>query len=303
MIENLEDKILELKAKRNAIILAHYYQSQEIQEIADFIGDSYELSKIASKNSADVIVLCGVKFMAESAKILSPDKKVILPAINAGCPMADMANANSLKKLKDEHKTAKVVCYINSSVEVKALSDTCCTSSNAVKIVKNLDSKDIIFLPDKNLGSYVQEQVPDKNIILWNGFCRVHDMVTPEDILKIKKLKQNLKVLAHPECCRNVRCLADFIGSTAAMINYVNNDKETSEYLIVTETGIMYKMNEINPDKKFHTLDKMLCVNMKATKLEDIYLSLKNMINEINIEENIRKKAFNALNNMLILGR
>lgn len=303
MIENLEDKILELKAKRNALILAHYYQSQEIQEIADFIGDSYELSKIASKNSADVIVLCGVRFMAESAKILSPDKKVILPAVNAGCPMADMANANSLKKLKDDHKTAKVVCYINSSVEVKALSDTCCTSSNAVKIVKNLDSKDIIFLPDKNLGSYVQEQVPDKNIILWNGFCRVHDMVTPEDILQIKKLKPNLKVLVHPECCHAVRLLAAFIGSTAAMIKYVNNDKETSEYLIVTETGIMYKMNEINPDKKFHTLDKMLCVNMKATKLEDIYLSLKNMTNEINIEENIRRKAFNALNNMLILGR
>ncbi|MCD2346517.1 quinolinate synthase NadA [Clostridium guangxiense] len=303
MIENLEDKILELKSKRNAIILSHYYQSQEIQEMADFIGDSYELSKIAKKNSADVIVLCGVKFMAESAKILSPDKKVILPAINAGCPMADMANANGLKKLKSEHKNAKVVCYINSSVEVKALSDACCTSSNAVKIVKNIDSKDIIFLPDKNLGSYVKEQVPDKNIILWNGFCRVHDMVKPEDIIEVQKLKKNLKVLVHPECSYDVRCLADFIGSTAAMIKYVNKDKDTFEYLIVTETGIMYKMRETNPDKKFYTLNKMICVNMKATKLEDIYFSLKNMTNEINIEENVRKKAFDALNNMLILGR
>lgn len=303
MIENLEDKILELKSKRNAIILSHYYQSQEIQEMADFIGDSYELSKIAKKNSADVIVLCGVKFMAESAKILSPDKKVILPAINAGCPMADMANANGLKKLKSEHKNAKAVCYINSSVEVKALSDACCTSSNAVKIVKNIDSKDIIFLPDKNLGSYVKEQVPDKNIILWNGFCRVHDMVKPEDIIEVQKLKKNLKVLVHPECSYDVRCLADFIGSTAAMIKYVNKDKDTFEYLIVTETGIMYKMRETNPDKKFYTLNKMICVNMKATKLEDIYFSLKNMTNEINIEENVRKKAFDALNNMLILGR
>lgn len=303
MIENLENKILALKAQRNAIILSHYYQSQEIQEIADFVGDSYELSKIAKKNSADVIVLCGVKFMAESAKILSPDKKVILPAINAGCPMADMADANSLKKLKNEHSNAKVVCYVNSSVEVKALSDACCTSSNAVKIVRNIDSNDIIFLPDKNLGSYVKEQVPDKNIIIWNGFCRVHNMVTPEDIMEVKKLNKNLKVLVHPECSYNVRCLADFIGSTAAMIKYVNVDKDTCEYLVVTETGIMYKMRETNPNKKFHTLNKMLCINMKATKLEDIYLSLKNMSNEINIEENIRKKAFDALNNMLILGR
>ncbi|MFL0252317.1 quinolinate synthase NadA [Clostridium neuense] len=303
MIENLEDEILELKAKRNAIILAHYYQNQEIQEIADFVGDSYELSKIAKNNSADVIVLCGVRFMAESAKILSPHKKVILPAINAGCPMADMANAPSLNKLKNEHKNAKVVCYINSSVEVKALSDACCTSSNAVKIVKNIDSNDIIFLPDKNLGSYVKEQVPNKNIILWNGFCRVHDMVTPENIIEAKKLKENLKVLVHPECSYNVRELADFIGSTASMIRYVSSDKDTCEYLIVTETGIMYKMREANPDKKFHTLNKMICVNMKATKLEDIYLSLKNMTNEINIEESIRKKAFDALNNMLILGR
>lgn len=303
MIENLENKILALKAQRNAIILSHYYQSQEIQEIADFVGDSYELSKIAKKNSADVIVLCGVKFMAESAKILSPDKKVILPAINAGCPMADMADANSLKKLKNEHSNAKVVCYVNSSVEVKALSDACCTSSNAVKIVRSIDSNDIIFLPDKNLGSYVKEQVPDKNIIIWNGFCRVHNMVTPEDIMEVKKLNKNLKVLVHPECSYNVRCLADFIGSTAAMIKYVNVDKDACEYLVVTETGIMYKMRETNPNKKFHTLNKMLCINMKATKLEDIYLSLKNMSNEINIEENIRKKAFDALNNMLILGR
>lgn len=303
MIENLENKILALKAQRNAIILSHYYQNQEIQEISDFVGDSYELSKMAKKSPADVIVFCGVKFMAESAKILSPNKKVILPAINAGCPMADMANADGLKKLKSEYQNAKVVCYINSSVEVKALSDVCCTSSNAVKIVKNIDSNDIIFLPDKNLGSYVKEQVPDKNIILWNGFCRVHDMVKTEDIIEVKKLYKNLKVLVHPECCHEVRSLADFIGSTAAMIKFVSNDKEVSEYLIVTETGIMYKMQEANPNKKFHTLNKMLCVNMKATKLEDIYLSLKNMTNEINIEESIRKKAFNALNNMLILGR
>lgn len=303
MIENLEDKILQLKTKRNALIIAHYYQNQEIQEIADFVGDSYELSKIAKKNSAEVIVACGVKFMAESAKILSPNKKVILPAMNAGCPMADMANADGLRKLKNEYKNAKVVCYLNSPVEVKALSDACCTSSNAVKVVTNIDSNDIIFLPDKNLGSYVKEKVPNKNIILWNGFCRVHNMVTTEDIMEIKKLKKNLKVLVHPECSYSVRCLADFIGSTASMIKYVSNDKDTCEYLIVTETGIMYKMREVNPDKKFRTLNKMLCVNMKATKLEDIYLSLKNMTNEINIEESIRKKAFNALNNMLILGR
>lgn len=303
MTESLKEKILELKNKRNAIILAHYYQPPEVQEIADFIGDSYQLSKIAKENSADIIVFCGVKFMAESAKVLSPNKTVLLPAEKAGCPMADMATADALADLKNKHKDAKVVCYINSSVEVKALSDVCCTSSNAVKIVKNIASDNIIFLPDKNLGSYVQEQVPEKNIILWNGFCKVHNMIVREDIIEAKKKAENLKVLVHPECWKPVRDMADFIGSTGAMINYVTEDKDDTEYLIVTETGIMHKMKEKNPDKKFHTLDNMVCVNMKMTKLENVYRCLAEMKNEIIVEESLRKKALASLENMLILGR
>lgn len=303
MDQNLKEKILELKRQKNAVILAHYYQRPEVQEIADFIGDSYYLSKIAKENAADTIVFCGVKFMAESAKVLSPQKKVLLPQPKAGCPMADMATADELKKLKKQHPNAKVVCYINSSVEVKALSDTCCTSSNAVKIVKKIDSDEIIFLPDKNLGSYVQEMVPEKKIILWNGFCRVHNMIIPPDIDEIKNKYGDMKVLAHPECWKLVRDMANFIGSTGAMIDYAKNDTASNKYLVVTETGIMYKMQEKVPNKQFYTLNNMVCVNMKATHLEDVYNSLLNSTFEINIEKNLREKALTSLENMLILGR
>ncbi|URZ05822.1 quinolinate synthase NadA [Clostridium felsineum] len=303
MNENLKEKILELKRQKNAIILAHYYQRPEVQEIADFIGDSYNLSKIAKENNADTIVFCGVKFMAESAKVLSPQKKVLLPQPKAGCPMADMADAEGLAALKAKHPNAKVVCYINSSVEVKALSDTCCTSSNAAKIVKRLEGDEIIFLPDKNLGSYVQEMVPEKNIILWNGFCKVHNMIIPTDIEEIKSKYGDMRILAHPECWKPVRDMADFIGSTGAMIDYAEKDTTSDKYLVVTETGIMYKIQERVPNKTFYPLNNMVCVNMKATHLEDVYNSLLNSTFEINIEEDLRLKALSSLENMLTLGR
>lgn len=302
MTLDLKNEINRLKKEKNAIILAHYYQVGEVQEVADFVGDSFELSRKAKENSADTIVFCGVKFMAESAKILSPSKKVLLPVKEAGCPMADMANALDVLEMKKKHPKAKVVTYVNSSVEVKAVSDICCTSSNAVKIVEKIDSDEIIFVPDKNLGSYVQEKVPNKKIILWDGHCRVHNRVTAQDVMKVKDENSDAEVLVHPECPKEVRNVADYIGSTSGIINY-SKASHNKKFIIVTEQGVIYKMKNDEPDKEFIPIRGMVCVNMKKTFLIDVYNSLKEMKNEIKIEEDIRLKASKALENMLILGR
>jgi quinolinate synthase len=301
MSQYLKDQILKLKEEKNAIILAHYYQIGEIQDIADFVGDSFELSRKAKENSADIIVFCGVRFMAESAKVLSPNKTVLLPVKEAGCPMADMAEVDQVLSMKKEHPNAKVVTYVNSSVEVKAISDVCCTSSNAIKIVKKIDADEIIFVPDKNLGSYVQEKVPEKKIILWNGHCCVHDRITADNVLRAKEENPKVKVLVHPECKSEVRNLADYIGSTSGIINFAkecNNDK----FLIVTEEGVLHKLEKNNDGKEFFSVMGMTCKNMKKTTLEDVYSCLENMKYEINIDEDVRKKAANALENMLVLG-
>lgn len=302
MKNDLKDKILKLKKDKGAIILAHYYQRPEIQDIADAVGDSYYLSKISKDCSENIIVFCGVKFMAESAKILSPEKTVLLPAFDAGCPMADMANPNDILTLKDKHPNAKVVCYINSSAEVKAVSDVCCTSSNAVTIINNLQEDEIIFLPDKNLGEYVQQQVTNKKIILWNGFCITHKKVSAVEILRAKKLHPDIKVLVHPECEKSVRELADFLGSTGQIINFVNNSTD-KKFLICTEEGVLHKIKLKNKDKEFYIPNGgMTCINMKKTYLNNVYESLLNMEYAIEIDENIRKKAYKALINMHELG-
>jgi len=302
MSQYLKDQILKLKEEKNAIILAHYYQIGEIQDIADFVGDSFELSRKAKENSADIIVFCGVKFMAESAKVLSPNKTVLLPVKEAGCPMADMAEVDQVLNMKKEHPNAKVVTYVNSSVEVKAISDVCCTSSNAIKIVKKIDADEIIFVPDKNLGSYVQEKVPEKKIILWNGHCCVHDRITADNVLRAREEKPEVKVLVHPECKSEVRNLADYIGSTSGIINYAK-ECDNDKFLIVTEEGVLHKLEKNNDDKEFFSVMGMTCKNMKKTTLEDVLSCLENMKYEINIDEDVRKKAANALENMLVLGR
>lgn len=303
MIDNLKNEIIKLKKSRNAIILAHYYQRDEIQDIADEVGDSYYLSKIGKNCSESTIVFCGVKFMAESAKILSPEKIVLLPAKDAGCPMADMADAKAVLELKAKHPYAKVVCYINSSAEVKAVSDVCCTSSNAVKIIKAIDEDEIIFLPDKNLGEYVQTFVPEKKIILWNGFCITHKKVRAEEVSNVKLSKPDIKVLVHPECEKQVRDLADFIGSTGEIIDFATKDNN-KEFLIVTEAGVLRKLKINNPNKKFYfPSGGMNCVNMKKTTLEDVYNSLLNMEYSITVDEKIRAGAYKALTNMHALGR
>ncbi|GIM29437.1 quinolinate synthase [Clostridium polyendosporum] len=300
---DLVKEIQKLKKEKNAIILAHYYQRPEIQEIADFVGDSYYLSKIGKDCDEQTIVFCGVKFMAESAKILSPQKTVLLPAYDAGCPMADMAVSEDVLKLKKEHPNAKIVCYINSTTEVKAVSDVCCTSSNAVKIIQNIDADEIIFLPDKNLGSYIQEQVPEKKMILWSGYCITHRRISLEEIKKAKDSIEDLIILAHPECEKEVRDIADFVGSTLEIINYATSSEKTN-FLIGTEEGILHELKKRNPNKKFYTpRGGIMCVNMKKTVLIDVYNALLKNQHEIHVNEDIRVKAYESLMKMHILGR
>ena len=299
---DIRDEILKLKKEKGAIILAHYYQIPEIQEIADYVGDSYYLSKIAKNCEENIIVFCGVKFMAESAKILSPEKTVILPVMEAGCVMADMATAEGLAKLKEEHPNAKVVCYINSSTEVKALSDVCCTSSNAENIINNLEEKEIIFLPDRNLGSYIQEKTPDKKFILWNGFCIVHEAIQKEEILRLKREHEGILTVAHPECSKEIRDISDFIGSTSEIINFVNNSSN-KKFIIITEEGVLHQLRKNGEEKEFYIpYGKMVCRNMKMTTLKDLYESLLKMENKIEIDEDLRLKAYNSLKNMHKLG-
>ncbi|UBK29470.1 quinolinate synthase NadA [Clostridium perfringens] len=299
---DIRDEILKLKKEKGAIILAHYYQIPEIQEIADYVGDSYYLSKIAKDCEENIIVFCGVKFMAESAKILSPEKTVILPVMEAGCVMADMATEEGLAKLKEENPNAKVVCYINSSTEVKALSDVCCTSSNAENIINNLEEKEIIFLPDRNLGSYIQEKTPDKKFILWNGFCIVHEAIQKEEILRLKSKHEGILTVAHPECSKEIRDISDFIGSTSEIINFVNNSSN-KKFIIITEEGVLHQLRKNGEEKEFYIpYGKMVCRNMKMTTLKDLYESLLKMENKIEIDEDLRLKAYNSLKNMHKLG-
>lgn len=300
---NLREKILELKQQKSAIILAHYYQCEEVQDIADAVGDSYYLSKVAKDSKENTIVFCGVKFMAESAKILSPHKTILLPVIDAGCPMAEMVTAEDVIKLRSDHPNAAVVTYINSTADVKAVSDVCVTSSNAIRIIKKIEAEEIIFLPDKNLGQYIADQVPEKKFILWNGFCITHKKVKPQTITKTRELIPGVQVLVHPECEKDVRELADFLGSTGEIISYAT-DNPYKDYLIVTEDGVLHELKRKNPNKNFYVPgSSMTCVNMKKTKLEDVYNCLLNSKYDVHIDEDIRLKAYKSLMNMHEMGR
>ena len=301
MTNQLSEKILKLKKEKNAIILAHLYQIPEIQEIADYVGDSYYLSQVARDAKEDLIIFCGVKFMAESAKVLSPEKTVILPAPNAGCPMADMAEVEDVVEMIKKYPDAFKVCYINSSYEVKALCDASVTSSSALKIIKNIPNKQILFLPDQNLGGYISEFFPEKEFILWRGFCPTHHRITAEDIIKAKEEHPNVKVLSHPECSKEVRDLSDYIGSTSGIINYAT-ECEDKEFIIATEEGVLHQLKKKNPDKKFYFPEVMVCPNMKKTSLQDVYDALDGKKEEVILDEEIRKKALTSLENMHKLG-
>ena len=303
MAEDLKQQILQLKKEKDAVILAHYYQKPEIQEIADVVGDSYFLSKYAQSCPQQVIVFCGVRFMAESAKILSPEKTVLLPVYNAGCPLADMADYDDVKDLIAKHPNAAVVCYINSSSEIKTLCDVVVTSSSAEKILKNIPQKDIIFIPDHNLGSYLAAKLPEKNFILWHGFCITHQKVNPNDILAIKKKIPQALVLTHPECDEKVRAISDYVGSTGGIIDFATKSEGT-DFIIATEEGVLYELQKKNPHKHFYVPGKTLtCVNMKKTSLADVYNSLLHMTYEIKLDEETRLKAYRSLDNMHKLSR
>ena len=295
----IQEKILKLKNEKNAVILAHIYQDGAVQDIADFAGDSLELSRKAAEVESDVIVFCGVRFMAESAKILNPDKTVLLPVVDAGCPMADMVTAQDVINHRKEHPDAAVVCYVNSSAETKAECDICCTSSNAVKVVKSLKEKKVIFVPDENLGSYVAAQVPEKEIILHKGYCIVHKRVLESEVKKAKEAVPGALLLVHPECTPDVVAQADFVGSTAQIIKYVRKSPH-GEFIISTEMGILHVLQKENPGKKFYMASpKLVCSNMKKTHIEDVLRSLQNMEHEIILEEDLIKRARKSLDRML----
>ena len=298
----LTEKILKLKKKRNAVILAHNYQLGEIQDVADFVGDSLDLSQNAAKTDASVIVFCGVHFMAETASILCPDKAVLLPDKHAGCPMANMITAPQLRARKKEHPKATVVCYINSSAAVKAESYICCTSANAAGVVESVNAKEIIFVPDQYLGHYISTKT-GKKMILWPGFCPTHARIMPEYIIKLRHESPEAKVVVHPECRPDVIALADEVLSTSGMIRFAGRE-DVQEMIVGTEMGIIYRLKKENPGKKFIPVsEQAICPNMKLITLEKILWSLEEMAPEVKVPEKIRLKAKAAVDRMLAVGR
>jgi len=300
--EEVKAEIKRLAAERNALILAHNYQRDEVQDIADITGDSLGLSIEASKTDRDVIVFCGVHFMAESAFILAPEKIVLLPRIDAGCPMADMVTADGLRQLKAEHPQATVVTYVNSSAAVKAESDICCTSSNAVNVVKSLDAEELILVPDRNLGKYIASHT-DKTCHFWEGYCPTHDRLRVEDVSRAKEENPEAPFVAHPECTPEILEMADHICSTSGMYDYCSKSP-ASQFIIGTEMGILHRLRKENPEKDFILPSPaLICPNMKLTSLEDILKCLQTMSPEITVDPEVRTKAKKALDRMLAVPR
>lgn len=300
--DGLTEEILSLRQKRNAVILAHNYQIDEVQDIADFVGDSLELSQKAARTDAEVIVFCGVHFMAETASILSPDKIVLLPDINAGCPMANMITAEALKKKKEEIPNATVVCYINTSADVKAESDICCTSANALKVVESVDADEILFIPDQYLGHYVSTKTK-KKMTFWPGYCPTHVKIQPYDIARRKQEHPQAKVIVHPECRPEVIAMADEVLSTGGMIRFARQT-DAKEMIIGTEVGIIHRLKKENPGKEFIPVsEKAVCPNMKAITLEKVLWALQDMAHEVKVPEDIRLRAKAAVGKMLEIGR
>jgi len=294
----IHDEILRLKEDRYAIILAHNYQTADVQDIADLTGDSLELSRGAATMDGDVIVFCGVDFMAETAAIISPEKTVLLPAHDACCPMADMVTADELKLVKSRHPEAAVVCYVNTTAEVKAESDICCTSSNAVKVVNSLQEDQIIFVPDRNLGLYTQ-RFTKKEILPWEGFCSVHDQITPDHVRKAHDLHPDAVILVHPECRPEVIDLADHVASTSGIIRHVCNSPE-NEFIIGTEVGILHRLTRECPTKQCYPLSPAaICTNMKKTGLNKVRNSLISLQPRIIVPEDIAHRARCAIERML----
>ncbi|RKY36111.1 MAG: quinolinate synthase [Candidatus Omnitrophota bacterium] len=294
-IEKLKDKIVSLKKQKHAVIVAHNYQSCEVQEIADILGDSLELSRAVSKLDTEIVVFCGVLFMAETASILSPNKKILLPVKEAGCALAKTINLTDLRSLKQKFPKVPVVCYVNSSAEIKAESDLCCTSGNAVEVVNSLPQEQIIFVPDKNLGAYVQAKLPEKKIILWQGHCPTHTDVLEIEITQAKNKYKRAEFIAHPECCQKILRHADYVGSTSGILHYAAHSN-VLEFIVGTEQDMICRLKKEIPLKKFYCPSKkFICPDMKLITLESIVNSLENMVFEVRVESRIRDKAKKAL--------
>jgi len=303
MEKDLFKRVEKFKKVNNVIILAHNYQPPEIQDIADFVGDSLDLARKATETDADYIIFCGVNFMAETAKILNPDKVVIHPDLNSRCPMADMVNVESLGWLQSRYPDAATVSYVNTTADVKAVSDVCCTSSNAVKVIKSLKEDKVIFVPDRNLGLYVKRFVKDKEIILWPGMCPTHhSLINKEDILKLKEEHPGAEVMVHPECKPEVIDIADFVFSTNGMVKHVRKSN-SKEFIVGTERELCYRLKKENPDKEFYPVSRAICSNMKKITLEKVLHSLENLEPELKLPDDIIERAKKPLSRMMEIGR
>jgi len=299
---DLQEEIFNLKEEKKALILAHYYQTMDIQAVADHVCDSFEMARRAYEAKESLLIICGVRFMAESAKILNPEKTVLLPSPDAGCPMADVITPGDVTGLRELYPDAAVVCYVNSSAAVKAVCDICCTSSSAEKIVRSIPEKRIIFVPDRNLGEYIASKVPDKEIIYFDGCCPVHDVVTENDALSVKRAHPGAKLLIHPECKMEALKHADYIGSTAGMIKEALESPAT-EFIIGTEIGVIEYLQALAPEKRFYPLKTgFLCVDMKKTMLSDVYNSLETGNYEITLDKDDMNAARKSLERMVGLG-
>lgn len=292
-----------LKKEKNAVILAHYYVEPQVQEIADYIGDSYYLSKVAASLKEQVIVFCGVSFMGESAKVLNPEKTVLMPDMEADCPMAHMADAAVIRRVREKYKDLAVVCYINSTARLKELSDVCVTSANAVEIVKKLPNRNIFFIPDRNLAHYIAEQVPEKHFIYNEGYCPTHENMQAAEIERAKAAHPGAEVLAHPECSKKVLAMADYVGSTSGIIRYAS-ESAGQEFIICTEEGVLHELKQKNPDKEFYFTETLpVCPDMKKVTLEKVLHVLQTGANEVQVDMQLAEKSRKPLEKMLELAR
>lgn len=300
-MEELKREIEQLKKDKNAVLMAHYYVDDDVQEIADYVGDSYYLAKMALKESKDVICFAGVKFMGESAKILNPERTVVMPDANADCAMAHMVDIRKIQEIRDQYEDLAVVCYINSTAEIKSYSDVCVTSANALKVVQALPQKNIFFIPDENLGRYIGSQLPEKNFIYNDGYCPTHKEITAQKVAKAKEMHPQAEVVVHPECTPDVTAMGDYIGSTSGIINYVTSS-DAKEFIVCTELGVLYELHQKNPEKTFYAAGQnQFCGDMKRITLENVRDALKDLKNQVELPEELRLNAKKALDEMLRL--
>ena len=301
MDEKMVQRIKQLKEEKDVVILAHYYVDGEVQQLADYVGDSYYLSKVATKVKEKSILFCGVSFMGESAKILNPEKKVVMADEYADCPMAHMVTTERIAEVRTEYEDVAVVCYVNSTAEIKAVSDVCVTSSNAIRVVQRIQAKNIFFIPDNNLGRYVAKMVPEKNFIFHDGFCHVHKGIELEAVLEAKKSQPDALVLTHPECTMDVVEISDFVGSTSEIIDYATAS-DRDKFIICTEMGVFFELMQKNPNKKFYSVGhRQFCPNMKRVTLDKVLHALETMEPELTLADDVMTKALVPLQKMLEL--